>query len=888
MNTKQKFRISQLGLQVMLALTTSSMPFLATAQETQPETKQEAAKADDQDVERISVSGRLMSSAASAAAERREQPYVAELLGMEQISRAGDSNAATALRRVTGLTLVKDKFIYVRGLGERYSSTLLNGAMVPSPDPTRNVIPLDMFPSGIIESLVVQKAYSPELPAAFGGGNVNIRTASIPLQESFNLGFGVGYNSLNSSDGYDYHGGGDDWRGKDDGTRGMSPELSAALAQYHTITPISIAEALGGINAENLAQAGTIVRELGLNFNRDIDVQRTSVKPDFDGSVSYGNRFDIGSSVFGVMAGVSYDRSTQNIEEQERYFSVSGDSLVPLNIYDDIKGTEHQVKLSGMLNFGLELDENNRFETSTIYLQDTKDEVKVKNGESIETVNEENRFNTDTSIRYEERSMLSNQIRGRHQMPWLYDISLDWQYTDAKAQRYAPGEIEYRYLNEIGEDGSVTRFMRRNQNAVNYSFARMDDETENGSWNVKLPLTLGKAEMTLNAGYSYFQRERNSATDFFNFNTVGYTLDELGGSFSEIFSDVNIKDPTKGFQVSNVTTQADDYIAAQQIDAGYVGMEMNYDYLYRLNLGVRYEDFRQISIPLNADGEISGELEDFPLLEDGYYPSLSLTYFVSEDLQARFGYSQTVVRPDLREVTPVLFIDPLTDFKVTGYSDLKSTDVTSYDARLEWYYDESNYSVGAFYKQLDNPIESIELSGSDGNLLMSFRNAKTGKVYGMETEFLQKLDVLAPDSAKWISNFFVAGNFTYSKSEISIQRFAGADLTNLVRPLNGHSKTVVNLQLGFDSDDDKHNATLTYNVFGKRIAFAGVNSKDDAYEQPFNSLDFVYSYAPWESASVKFSLKNILDEDVEIKQQGELLQRRVEGQSYSLSFSYKF
>lgn len=883
MSSKQSFKISQVGRGVLLALAATASMMPALAQEAPAQTAE-----DSKEVERIEVSGRLMSSAASAAAERREQPYVAELLGMEQISRAGDSNAATALRRVTGLTLVKDKFIYVRGLGERYSSTLLNGAMVPSPDPTRNVIPLDMFPAGIIESLVVQKAYSPELPAAFGGGSVNIRTSSIPLQRSFNVSVGTGYNSLNSDDAYTYNGGGDDWMGSDDGTRALSPELRAALDQYGTISQINIAEAMGGINQGNLAQAATIVRELGLNFNRDVDVQRENIKPDFDGSVSFGDKFDVGTSVFGVMAGVSYDRSTQNIEEQERYFSVSGEDLVPLNIYDDIKGTEHQVKLSGMLNFGLELDENHRFETASIYLRDTKDEVKVKNGDSIETVNEADRYNTDTSLRYEERSMLSNQIRGRHNLPWLYDISVDWQYTDAKAERDAPGEIEYRYVNELQADGFFTSFLRRNQNAVNYSFGNMEDNTENGSWNAKLPFTLGKAEMVLNGGYSYFERTRDSETNLFNFSTVGYSLEQLSQSFSDIFSDESILNTANGFQISNVTTQADDYIAAQQIDAAYVGMEMNYDYLYRLNFGVRYEDFRQISVPLNADGEISGNIEEFPLLEDGFYPSLSFTWFVSEELQARFGYSSTVVRPDLREVTPVLFIDPLTDFKVTGFSGLQSTDVTSYDARLEWYYDESNYSVGVFYKDLENPIESIELSGSDGNLLMSFRNADAGEVYGVEAEFLQQLNMFEGESYNWLDNFFVAGNFTYSESEISIQQFAGTNLTNLTRPLNGHSKHVVNFQLGFDSDNDQHNATLTYNVFGKRIAFAGVNDKDDAYEQPFNSLDFVYSYTPWEATSVKFSMKNILDEDVEIMQQGELLQRRVEGQSYGLSFSYKY
>jgi len=886
MSSMQKFNFSRVGRSVLLALSTATslISLSALAQDTT-----EPATQSDEDVERISVSGRLMSSAASAAAERREQPYVAELLGMEQISRAGDSNAATALRRVTGLTLVKDKFIYVRGLGERYSSTLLNGAMVPSPDPTRNVIPLDMFPAGIIESLVVQKAYSPELPAAFGGGNVNIRTTSIPLQSSFNISVGTGYNSLNSDDGFDYAGGGDDWRGKDDGLRGISSELAAAQQQYGVLTPINIAEALGGINAGNLAQAETIVRELGTSFNRDIDVERENVKPDFDGSVSFGNRFELAQDVvFGVMTGISYDRSTQNIEEQERYYSVSGDSLVPLNRYDDIKGTEHQVKLSGMLNFGLELGVDHRIETSTIYLRDTKDEIKIKNGDSIETINENNRSNTDTNITYEERTMLSNQVRGRHNFPFLMDLAIDWQYTDAKARRYAPGEVEFRYLNETQADGSVFSFLRRNQNAVNYSFSDMNDNTENFSWNAKLPLTLGKAEMTLSGGYSYFERSRDAQTDRFNFDTVGYSLEQLSGSFSEIFSDENILNAANGFKISNVTTQADDYLAAQMIDAGYAALELNYDYKFRLNLGVRYEDFKQISLPLNAEGDISGDITDSVLLEDGFYPAISLTWFINDDLQARFGYSQTVVRPDLREVTPVLYVDPLTDFKVTGFAGLQSTDINSADARLEWYYDNSNYSIGVFYKDLDNPIEAIELSGSDGNLLMSFRNAESGKVYGAEAEFLQQLDMFGGDFGKIADNFFVAGNLTVSESEISIQRFPGANLTNLKRSLSGHSKYVANLQLGFDSDNNQHNATLTYNIFGKRIAFAGVNNKDDAFEQPFNSLDFTYSYSPLESMTVKLGLKNLLDEDVEILQQGEILQKRVEGQSYSLSLSYKY
>ena len=890
MSSIQSFGLTRVNKAILLAIASSSALMLtpAHAQET-PNTEKPA---EEQQVERISVSGRLLSSASAIAEERRQQPYVAELLGMDQISRAGDSNAAAALRRVTGLTLVKDKFIYVRGLGERYSSTLLNGAQVPSPDPTRNVVPMDMFPAGIIESMVVQKSYSPELPAAFGGGNVNIRTVSIPREQVFNFSVGAGYNTLSSDDGLDYAGGGSDWRGKDDGKRGLSAEMQAAQAKYGSLDPVKIAQGLGGITPANLAQAETINRNLGLTIDRDLDVTNKSIGPEFDGSLSWGNRFEFGQRVFGVMAGVSYDQSSENSKEQERYYSISsGTELTPLNRYDDIFSTEHQVKLSSMLNFGLEWDENHRFETSSIYLQDTKDEVKRKIGDSIETINEVNRENEIYNILYEERRMMTNQIRGRHNLTFAGDLSLEWQYTDAKAERYAPGEVEYLYVRTLADNGEVlNKTMRRSDNAVIYQYGDLTDNTENFSWNAKYPISTDKAEWVLNTGYAYFERQRDASTSRYKFDTRGFSNADLSQAYSAVFSDANIQDNNRRFLISDVTGQSDDYVAAQMVDAYFIGAEMTYDYTWRVNAGVRYEDFRQASIPLNpSTGGVEGNVDDMKSQEDDLYPALSVTWMKTEETQIRFGFSETVVRPDLREVTPVLFIDPITDFKVIGFSGLESTSIAGYDLRFEQYLDSgSNYSFGLFYKDLTKPIEAIELKGSDGNLLMSFRNAIGGEVYGLEAEALQKLDMFEGEYASFIDNFFVTGNFTYSESEIQMEELGESNLTNLVRPLTGHSKYVVNFQLGYDSDNEKHTSTLTYNVFGKRIAFAGIDGKDDAYEQPFNSLDFTYSYQVMPEGSVKFSIKNLFDENVEILQQGEILQSREQGRSFGVSYSQRF
>ena len=183
-------------------------------------------------IEEIVTIGRQRSTALDVIGARIEEDVVSDFLGAEAISRVGDSTVSAALRRVPGLTLVNDQFVYVRGLGERYSSVQLNGAQVPSPDLTRNVIPLDIFPTEIIDALQVQKGYSPEQPAAFGGGNIDIRTRGIPNGPVFNIEIGSGTNSDAGDEGYAYKGGHRDGLGRDDGTRAFPEPLQTGLQTY--------------------------------------------------------------------------------------------------------------------------------------------------------------------------------------------------------------------------------------------------------------------------------------------------------------------------------------------------------------------------------------------------------------------------------------------------------------------------------------------------------------------------------------------------------------------------------------------------------------------------------------------------------------------------------
>ncbi len=248
-------------------------------------------------IEEIVVVGRQRSAATDTLAERMSQPVVADIIGIEQISRVGDSTVATALRRLPGVSLVGD-YIYIRGLGERYSSTTLNGANVPSPDLTRNVIPLDIFPAEILESLSIQKGYSVDRPAAFGGGNVDIRTRRVPEELVFSVGAGTGWNSTLSDDVLTYDGGDDDWRGTDDGTRALPREITDAIQTYRgDLSPVNILDTLrkaGGTPVPTLPQAEQVNRELATSLNRSVDLRSESPDPDYSFEAALGNSWTLG------------------------------------------------------------------------------------------------------------------------------------------------------------------------------------------------------------------------------------------------------------------------------------------------------------------------------------------------------------------------------------------------------------------------------------------------------------------------------------------------------------------------------------------------------------------------------------------------------------------
>ena len=883
MNTKIKhFGLSSLAVAVLSGLAGAQVS---------------AQEADDEAIEEVVVKvSRLKGTASAVIEERKNQAFVADILGAEQISRTGDSDAAAALRRVTGLTLVDGKFIYVRGLGERYSSTQLNGAAVPSPDPTRTVIPLDLFPSSIIESLSVQKSYSPSMPAHFGGGNVDIRLKSIPSQFVFNVAGNLGGNTNNfDNNGLSYNGGGNDWYGIDDGTREAPAALTSLWSSFTDLSDIS--------EADN--------RAIAADLYKDYDPKQEDPNADIGLDFTLGNRFESGDFRYGFLTALSYDNEWQVSEQYEgQDFVVQPDGSFNLvRGFDDVKTTEHSVKWSGMFNFGLAYLRDHKLDFSTIILHDTKDEIKDKLGNTNNVLLTDGLRVRDTEVNYEERELIVNQVRGSHNFPDYWFIGVDWKYSDARSNRYAPGNISTRYILEDANQDGVFDIenesgLRRATTASRYTFQNLDDNVENAGFNVSLPLTFDTTEIEIKAGADYVEKTREAFARRVDVNTLAFDqLDLSGSQLNDILTDdVILNHPLAGsdFIIRDTSVAGDDYLSAQKIDAYYVEADVFFNNKWRISGGLRWEDFRQVVAPLDpATGQFDipaepteEDLAALAFQEDDIYGALALTYIVDDSMQFRASYGETAIRPDIREVAPATYLDPLTDFPIGGTPSVRSTQVKNYDLRWEWYMGTGeNLSVGLFYKDMIDPIESVQSPAQDGPPLIRIANAEDGQVYGVEVEFMKDFAFLGTMG----SDFFLSGNVTVSDSEINIdtqsvveQTGVSTSITNPTRRMTGHSEYVVNLNLGYDHPNGNHTATLAYNVFGERIIIPGIDDKDDSYEQPFHSLDVVYTYYPTFATTLKFKVQNILDQKKEIEFENTLLRSETRGIGFDVSFKWEF
>lgn len=877
------FRRKKLALAIACSMAAIGVSAVAQAQENS--TDLAAPEPSAPAIEEIVVTTRLMDSATEIVLERLDQPFSAEVLGVDQIVRVGDSSVAAALRRVTGLSLIDGQYVYVRGLGERYSSATLNGAAVPSPELSRNVIPLDLFPTSILSSIKVHKAYSPGQPAAFGGGNVDIRTRGVPGGPVFNVGFGTGWNSQNSGKGLDTLGDGGD----------LPSPIARAIDSYHGNLQVNnIANFTG-----NRTEAEAINRALMLSLDRDIEIEEGSLDPDMSASITAGNSWLINPDwEFGVLANLDQKSEFRNKDQVNR------NQADPEQDYDIVTRTVEEKNVTAALNFGLNYDDKHFLSTNSYLLQNDEDQSSIVLGHNSDFLRSDGDQRKTYNTRLEKRELLVHQVIGEHRFEdgdfallrlpaFVSSVNLKWIYSDAKASTDVPNATTFQATNQLDPStGQVIDTRLSIGSSSQFSFLALQDKVESGGFELELPLELGNNYGSLSGGYLDTSKTR----EYYGYtaNIVANGQSPRRGTPGQVMRDENLGDPSSNFYLtmgSNFGTES--YVAAESTEAIYGAFDITFDDTWRVTGGVRWEDFQRGFLPVDlldyssqSINRLIQELQQpnqtYAIQEDAYYPSLALIYMrdgflKSDNFQLRVGYGKTVVRPDLRELSNVQYIDPELNIRIEGNPNLVNSEIDHIDLRAELFYgDGSNLTASLFHKAISNPIEQVGRPGPQDARLLGFENAESGKVYGLELEGLKELG----------RGFFLAGNLVLSDSEIDFG--SGSSQTNSSRRLSGHSEYVVNAQLGYDCNDGMHSVSTVYNVFGDRIYFGGREPNPDGYEEPFHSLDLVYSFYPTERSTVKLKMQNLLNEKREFTQGPVTVLEEQVGTSVGLDVKWDF
>ena len=822
-------------------------------------------------IEEIVAVGRFLSAAESLTSERLELPVSADFLSADVISRAADPDIGSALRRVPGITLVDGKFVYVRGLGERYSSVLINGAAVPSPDLTRSVVPLDLFPTSIVESIKIQKSPSADATAAFGGGMIDVRTTSVPQGPvvSFNLGYGL--NSISDDSGLFSNAGGTP----------IPTHLLDAVQTYQG--DVSVSRILSDLRASDplvpISVAQGIHQGLIDSLNSDVAIRRTDLDPDISGQIALGNAWDIGRNdewTVGIMLTGTHGERWRN--ETQRREAVGN----PAENFLDIDRTVYEERSVTAMQFGLNYLADHAFEVSSYLIRNDEDEANISRGfdQNNELVDLDQKIGYET--RLQERELRITQISGSHTFyesfdtirnqleHWGWeDLSFDWFYSESEAQTDIPNQTTFQGNSRLdaGSMQPISTQLLPTTTAGQFSFLDLDDDQNSWGSDIELPLHLDRAELTLSGGWWGSEKSRGYSQYNVNLNAVGVPASLLAGDPGDVFGAGNVTvgngfDLTLGSQFGT-----ESYVAAQTVDAGYGAIDIEWD-RWRWMVGARWEDYRQAVLPIdlldfsgssivNLQDDLRDPNQRLAIREDDKFLTTALTFngagqLGSDDFQLRISYGETIVRPDLREVADVIYIDPDIDIRVRGNPGLRSSPIDNFEVRGEFFYGNGdNFTVSLFHKDIQSPIEQIRQAGSDDDVVLGFANAQSGEITGIEFEGLKSLP----------AGLFLTGNVTLSDSEITLDPTQSSILTNPVRRMTGHSEWVVNTSLGYDSDNGRHSAYLNFNAFGERIWFAGTGGNGDAFEQPFHSLGLVYKYFPTEQLQLQLTVDNLLDDE---------------------------
>lgn len=806
-------------------------------------------------VEKVSA---VSSTAESMLTERKLAASVSDSISKEDMRASPASDAAAALEKVTGVSVVDNGFVFVRGLGERYSATMLNNAVIPTTEPERRVVPLDLFPTTLIDNIKVLKTYSADLPGEFSGGLVQLQTVEFPTAKQLSVSVNYGLNSLTTGRRFSsFQGGGLDAFGFDDGTRGLP-----------SIIPTDQRLFAGRFTEQQF-------QEFGRAFKPDYAVKPIdSMRPSQTYSISGGNTF----GRLGLVGAITFSNSPQRLAEQRAFLVNAGGGRPQIfSDYPNFDADNEGTRLGGVMNAALRLNQSNKLVFRNALTRDSDKEARVFRGLNGGTGTEIE----SVRLRWVERSLISSSLGGDHAVARLANSLFKWQFTYSGSSRNEPDLRETIRGREPGTRDPYT-YLNLPESGFRFFSGLKDRIYEpQGEWSI--PFFKGQVSGLFKAGFRGTVRRRDfDGRRFRYFPVRAGTLDfSLPTNF--VLGTNNIR--PDGFVLREITRGTDRYEAKMDIYGGFGLIDLNIGPKWRIVAGVRVED-ANIEVR-TIDPLIPGGIPSIARLNNrDPLPSVNVIYAINARQNLRFGYGRTVNRPDFRELSPFEFTNVVGGYSTVGNPNLGRATIDNFDGRWEWFLG-GNQIIAAsyFYKRFQNPIEQI-YQPTASELRQSFLNVASAVNQGVELEFRKNLGNLN----KKLRPLSLQSNFTFVDSSVGIPVDRFPQLTSRERPLVGQSRFIVNGIAEWADPRIRSNFRFFANSVSRRITDVGTFRLPDIYQERNTFLDFVYQYDIKENGkwSLRFSAENLSDNQYRYMQANFLVRAFRIGRTYTIGTTYSF
>jgi hypothetical protein len=771
---------------------------------------QESAKSNLQSIT-LTSSSRRQENTSALLSFQRNNISLSSGLAADFIRRTPDKNTGEVLKRVSGTSIQDNKFVVVRGLSDRYNAALLNNAQLLSSEPDKKAFSFDLIPSLMVDNIIINKTATPDLTGEFAGGLVQINTKDVPARSILTVGVSWGLN--NQSTGKDFTSNtrnSTDWLGFDDGTRAMPAGFPTSPQAYRILS------------GSNTGVAQQI--ELSKLFNNEVSKEvATTAAPIQTYNLTWGvnKKFKKGG-VFGSIISAQYRSSMLNFAVERKLHQDDGDLLVQL--FDE--QNKYSINSGLIANFTY-VKGKHKISFKNLFNQLFEDNYYTRTGVSFDRIQD---IDFRSSV-LNQRSLYTSQLEGSHQLT-KSGVKLNWNGNVGYNWKTQPDLRTYAYFRPKGTNAPF----EFNDDDTRRFFSDLKDYSYGANGSILIPFKMGKFKQSFKAGGSTLIRIRDFRSRIFRYepaNITQFNSQLVYLPYDQLLSPNNMF--TRGFKILDFTNNQDKYFGVSVLNGAFAMFDNKFTEEWRLVWGVRAENFQQFLTTKDVTAKrVIVNTEKWDIL-----PSFNLTFSPSPKHNIRLAGSQTVARPEFREIAPFSFFDYEVNYAVDGNPDLKRSSILNGDVRYEFYPKAGEgITLGAFYKSFTNPIE-LRLNPSSvlDRRNYKFYNAQDATTIGAELEIRKNLVSLQDGDAQ-LSTFV---NLTYISSTVTLASTSGGgQAVSSSRPLQGQSPYLMNMGLQYDNSKKGISSSLLYNRIGQRLSLVGLNDLGfpDVYERPRDQVDF--------------------------------------------------